>query len=156
MPSFSFNIPKAKLVHKDKPKKSKPSQKDVIGVVWINLKAEYSVEVNGIRYDITADSYSCKGKNRVYRQAYPHSIRCLVARLGDNLSELDNKFWLPFAPGDVVKGDIVNMNSFKQEFKINKINDYDLSTKANDAFVFYRQHKEEIDDVIRSKQFCYD
>lgn len=155
MPSFSFSVSKKSEYHHPRVAKPKAFDKNVQGVVGIDLEANYYVRFNDKHYNIAKKSYSCKGYVKVYRQAYPHSIRCVRNRLIEDLGELDNRFWLPFAPGNIVKGNII-MEGIDKVFEITDIDTDQFNNIAQEEFAFYRKHKQEIDDIIRRKQFEYD
>lgn len=156
MPSFDFSIVKKKTKAGKTSKDSsvyKTVDKNVIGVVWITKNAKYYVKASdGKTYNIKSTSYSCKGKRYIYRQGCDDLNRVCYIRLPDNCRECNSDHWLPFAPGNVVKGNIVlnkKLNSFLFDIKETWV-DYG-NDDSHKSLEFYREHLKEINNVIRNK-----
>lgn len=154
MPSFNFlpvNGNKAKRNAK-KSYKSNILIKNVIGIVWIDRKAEYYVLVNNVdKYYIHSSCYSCVGKSQLYRQGNFDKSNLVYIRLYDNLVECDRYCWLPFGVGCIVKGNVILENNIK--YFIIKHCDIALDNKpSHEAMEFYLNNIEEINKLIISKR----
>jgi len=156
MPNFSFAAPKLKTTRKNVAKSSRVEvkAKGVKGVVFISADATYYVIVDGCKYNILSDCYSCKNKCRIYFQiSYDNLHMICYIRDKDKAIEQNTNYWLPFAPACVVIGDIV-IDKFTKlsKFRISKCySDYD-DPDTNYARDYYRQHIAEINKAIKEKQ----
>lgn len=152
MPTFDFSISKRKEVKSKKTYTTSEYsilESSVTGVVYITLDACYNVKVNDINYSIMSKNFSCKGVSKVYRQLLDNNKqRVLYVRLDDNKCELGHNLYLPFAPGCVVIGNILEHTKFKYKiFDIKKVLiDYD-NVESQEAIKFYRDNY----DVIQEK-----
>lgn len=148
MPTFNFSLPKKK----DKERKASNNsikheviERDIIGVIWIDCNANYFVHINGNKYTIKRECYSCKGKRAVYRQGQYDRNRVCYIRHSDNYAECNPLHWLPFAPGCMVKGNIIRHSLTKAKLFVikNCYVDYD-NNDAHAAIEYYREHYAEI------------
>lgn len=152
MPTFNFSIIK-KESDKRKTSSKKVLEKNVKGIIWIDENAIYSVDINGTRYPIDIKCFSCKGKERIYRQGEYDKNRFVHIRTSDLCSECNPNFWLPFGVGCIVSGDLVSNHSVYDKVFVIK----DCYTDTNDekshaALSYYREHLKEINDIIRKRR----
>lgn len=155
MPSFDFSISPKKESKKKAIKNNvgfKVILSNATGVVWIDNKANYSVSIDNVHVSIHKDCYSCKGQLKVYRQGTNSKGRVCYIRCLDDCKALDTNYWLPFAPGCIVIGDLYsNEFTFKKYFIIKKCF-IDLSNQeAHDAMQYYREHLIEINNIINNR-----
>lgn len=133
MPNFTFKISSIK-------KKNSSNTENIIetkcdGIV-IKVENHYYVVYNGKQYDITLDSYKCKGKKIIYLRQKNKYIK--IIRDGDNRPNMPNMY-IPFKENLKVKGCIIRSN-FKDTFKI--ISSYNSASQ------------EEFDEALKEmKQF---
>lgn len=156
MPTFNFTI---KTIKDPKRKASKDNNgnknkiKNITGVVFIDLKANYYIVSNNNTYNIHNKSYSCKDIRNVYRQGEYDVKRFMWSRNNNELWELNNNFWLPFSVGCIVEGDLIyNIIDNKYYFMINKCYIDGNNNIAKEAFNFYKDNIKQINDEIRKKR----
>lgn len=156
MPSFSFTVaPKAKKKRATNTNtfKTEILKKNIIGIVWIDINAKYSVKVDDNTYKIHPKCFSCKGKRNIYLQEHTEKGRVCYIRDADSRVERNTCNFLPFAPGCIVSGNIVYSNLLDiTYFDIKKV-DYNYSSReAHNALAFYRKHQEEINTIIHKRK----
>lgn len=152
MPSFSFSPVKKKTTIKTNSSKYSILFKDIIGVVCITLEAKYYILVDKDSYDILPECYSCKGHKNLYLQNNNERQRILYIRRDKLNTDTITKHWLPFAPGCMVKGNIVQNNNTKRTyFKIKKVYIDLTNNTAHEAIEFYRNNIETISKIINNK-----
>lgn len=156
MPTFNFSFIKKDYNKRKANKNNKEYEvlrQNVIGVVNVTINAIHQVSVDGNIYNIKHSCYSCKGKDVVYRIGHNEFRPLQYIRFKGEYKELDNLCWLPFAVGCIVKGNIVRNTIFNIDlFDIKKVwLDYD-NEEAHNALKFYREHLNEINDVIKTKK----
>ena len=153
MPYFDFSLPKKKEKRKTAKNtlRSKILEKNVEGVVWIDDKGELTVRViPDKRYKIHLDSYSCKGKKNIYaRKLENRRVVCIIRNIGEYL-ECNHDIFLPFAVGNIVKGNVV-MIGFDKQFVIK-----DCWTDLNNddshlALEYYRDNYDTIINALENK-----
>lgn len=147
MPSFSFSVNnKSKRKEIAKIVKYEVVQENVYGVVFVDDEFKYRVVVRNTIYDITPSSFTCKNKRNLYPQILDkNKRRILYIRTSEDKRELDSRFWLPFAVGVVVRGDLVNNKNLNEiQFKVKKAcrEIYDDNSKI--AMDYYKEHYEEL------------
>ena len=152
MPSFNFSFTQKKVSKRKTSNdndKYEVVEKNIIGVVFIDINANYYVKVNSSHYNIDNDCYSCKGEDRVYVQGYDDKHRVCIIRNVDEYFECNPNLYLPFAPGCVVSGNIViNRYSKAKVFYIKKVwIDLD-NDDSHEALLFYKEHYKEINAII--------
>lgn len=156
MPTFNFSFIK-KDTNKRKTNKNNKEyevlKQNVIGVVNVTINAIHQINVDGNIYNIKHSCYSCKGKDTVYRIGHNEVRPLQYIRVKGEYKELDNLCWLPFAVGCIVKGNIVRNTIFNITlFDIKKVwLDYD-NEEAYNAWKFYKEHLNEINNVIKTKK----
>lgn len=157
MPYFDFSLVKKKS---DKRKTSNNTnryevvKKNVIGVVHIDINADYYVKINNKLYDINSECYSCKGKNIVYVQGCDDKNRICIIRNPGEYIECNHNLYLPFAVGSIVSGDIIiNRQLITEIFNIKKIWTDFNNDDAHKALAFYREHYKEINEIILKRRF---
>lgn len=150
MPTFNFSV--VNVAKKEVPQKVKSNdvykviQKKVVGIVHIDIDANYYVVVDNKKYPIAAQCYNCKDKYKLYRQGEYDYSRVVWIRAID-FNSMNTNYWLPFFVGCVVTGNIVHSNNF-DKFVITNVTD-EITDKTHEAMVFYREHLKEINDKIR-------
>lgn len=127
--------------------------KDIKGVVFIDINANYFVKVNNTSYNIITENYNCGGVANVYLQQLDNNLqRVLYIRHEEYKPNLDTQHYLPFTAGCCVTGHIVKnkLNNVSQ-FNIKKVYiDYN-DTEAQKAIKFYRENYIEISKIRRER-----
>lgn len=150
MPTFNFQV--VNVVKKSRPQKDKSDntyqiiQRKVVGVVHVDIHANYYVVVNNEKYTIAEECYTCKDKRKLYRQGEYDFAKVVWIR-AINFNSMNINYWLPFTVGCVVTGNIVS-NNITNKFIIIDVSD-EINDKTHDALVYYRKHIKEINDTIR-------
>lgn len=157
MPLFSFALTSPKTRKKKTANNIRPYQvkaKGMKGVVFITIDAKYYVVANGCKYNILSECYSCKGIASIYRQAADKDMRKMrYIRYIDKYTECNPLYWLPFAAGCVVIGDIVQHKVTNTDmFRITKCYNDPDDLDAHNAYEFYRKNFKIINDIIVKKQ----
>lgn len=157
MPSFDFSLVKKesnKRKTSNNIKKYEVVEKDVVGIVWIDINANYYVKINDKRYNIDTECYSCKGKDKVYAQGIDDKRRICIIRNIDEYVECNPNLYLPFAPGCIVSGNIIiNRFSNSKVFYIKKTWINLDNDDAHEALAFYKEHYKEINAIILKRRF---
>lgn len=157
MPSFDFS-----LVKKESNKRKTSNninkydvvEKNVIGVVHIDINANYYVKINDRYYNINSECYSCKGKNMIYAQGYDDKRRICIIHSPGEYTECNHNLYLPFAPGCIVSGDIIiNHPLTAKIFNIKKVWIDFNNDDAHEALAFYKEHYKEINAIILKRRF---
>lgn len=155
MPAFNFSPVKGnktKRTNNNTKKSYNIIKSKVIGIVWIDRKAEYYILVdNTKKYYIHPKCYSCVGKQQLYRQGEFDDSNFVYIRFIDNLIECNRYYWLPFGIGCVVCGKIVIENGIKY-FIIDKCDVVFNNEDSHKAMEFYLEHITEINRIIISKR----
>lgn len=153
MPYFDFSLPKKKEKRKTSKNtlRSKILEKNVTGVVWINIKGEFNVKILPDKYyPIHTDSYSCKGKRNIYtRRLENRRVVCIIRNIGECL-ECDTDIFVPFAVGSIVSGNIVQIG-FDKQFVINKCWTDLNNDDAHFALEYYRDNYDTIITALENK-----
>lgn len=154
---LTFLLPKKKDGKKKTAKSNSGSKvilKNVKGIVWCDEKAEYNVDIgDGFIYPIHRSCFSCKGYARIYRRGVPFKDRYVYIRNIEEYYECNINHYLPFAPGCIVLGDLVKTPFSISPLFIIKDCWIELDNeKSHEAIVFYKEHIEEINDIIRKQQ----
>lgn len=153
MPTFNFSV--VNVAKKKTPQKAKDNdahkviQKKVVGIVHIDIDANYYVIVDNQKYPIAEECYTCKDKCKLYRQGEYDYARVVWIRAID-FNSMNINYWLPFTVGCVVTGNIVSINN-SNKFVITNVTD-EITDKTHEAMVFYREHLKEINDKIRERR----
>lgn len=153
MPTFNFSLAN-KESSKRKTSTIEVIKKNIKGIVWIDKKANYSVCVDNFSYSIDYKCFSCKDKERIYRQGEYDKNRVVYVRAVDSCFECNPNFWLPFGVGCVVIGDLIvsPYNNNEKLFVIKEcyvdIND----EESHKAMSYYKEHIKEINDIIRNRR----
>lgn len=153
MPYFSLSVQKKEQKKKNNNTiKYQIIEKDVQGIVNITLSARYIIKVKDIKYHITKESYSCKNKNNIYHQLCGNNSRICYIRYVDKKYECNSKLWLPFAPGCIVKGNIIQ-GQFEKLFAIKKVWIDPDNIDAHNAFQFFKENYDIISEQIKKNLF---
>lgn len=157
MPSFDFSVVKKesnKRKTSNNIKKYEVVEKDVVGIVWIDINANYYVKINDKHYNIDTECYSCKGKDKVYAQGIDNKQRICIIRNIDEYVECNPNLYLPFASGCIVSGNIIiNRFSNSKVFYIKKTWTNFDNDDAHEALSFYKEHYKEINAIILKRRF---
>lgn len=144
----SFGKPKVKKTSCDRNRKL--VERNIMGVIGINLDAAYYVQVGEIQYSLTLESYDLKGKNVYYCKELQNNKILEVISL--TKQKRNQRKYLPFGVGCVVKGNIYNIFG-KHRFNITKVIEFkELSQEDYNKFIsishnckeFFRNNYEEI------------
>lgn len=157
MPTFDFSLPKKKDGKRTTTKNNSRSEiilKGVKGIVWCDENAKYSVDIgDGFMYPIHSSCFSCKGHACIYRRGVPFKDRFVYIRNVGEYNERNINHYLPFAPGCVVIGNLVKSSlSISPLFVIKNCWIELDNEKSHEAIIFYKEHIEEINDIIRKQQ----
>lgn len=156
MPTFNFSLTPTKKKEKQTDKinsRFEVVEKNLIGVVFITLTADYEVQVNGVRYDIKEECYTCKGHVYIYTHSDNLKGRICYIRNQDNLGDRNISHWLPFVEGCSVKGNIIRDKVLnKKVFLIKDIYEDYSNPIAHEARQFYRENAKEIFNAIMNKR----
>lgn len=157
MPSFDFSLPKNKIQKRKTYKDYNRNEillKNVKGVVWIDSNAEYSISIeNDGKYPICKDCYSCKGHEIIYRRGVPFKERYIYIRERGKYTEQNLNHYLPFTPGCVVNGDLI-LNSLNNKVFVIKRCYIELDNEeSHKAVEFYKNHINEINNIIKMQLF---
>lgn len=153
MPTFNFSV--VNVVKKQRPQKDKTDntyqiiQRKVVGIIHIDIHANYYVIADNHKYTIAKECYTCKNIRKLYRQGEYDYARVVWIRAID-FNEMNTNYWLPFTVGCVVIGNIVS-NNITNKFIITDVSD-EINDKTHDAMVYYREHIKEINDTIRERR----
>lgn len=155
MVTFSFTPLKKRGAKRiTAPKTTVVIDNNVMAVIWIDIKGVFTANTeHGDICVIDRKCYSCKGVKNIYRLAShePHGLRYI--RLDSELTETNNKFWLPFGPGSMVIGKVTeNVITHIKTFTINKIFHNMKNAHSRAAAGFYIENKEIIDKILRDRQ----
>lgn len=145
MPTFNFTVTNKKIkIPNNKSDTYTIIEKDVTGVVYINTDFSYYVIIKGIKYNFTNNSFSCKGKRTVYAQFLDkNKQRVCYIRSSDNKSECNSLFFLPFASGSIVCGNIIYNTILKVNlFKFKKTIIEYMHPDSHKAIQLWRDNEE--------------
>lgn len=156
MPTFNFSLAPTKKKERQTTKSDsrfEVVERNIIGVVFITLTADYEVQVAGNRYDIKEECYTCKGYARIYTHSHNLKERICYIRSQDDLGNRNILHWLPFVEGCSVKGNIIRDKVLnKKVFLIKEIYEDYSNPVAYDARQFYRENANEIFNAIINKR----
>lgn len=132
-------------------------EKEVRGVVYITPEHSYYVAVKSKIYKFTHNSFNCKGKRRIYAQYLDkHNQRVCIVRNPDFKPECNKLFFLPFAAGSCVIGDIVHNNITNEDlFRFRKIVIEYMHPKAHEAIEIWRTNKEALASIRKQSIIKY-
>lgn len=147
MSGFKFNFS-----HFGKPKVKKTGSsprreiviKDIIGVINITIDGQYYVLYKDKTYTLTLESYDLKGKNVYYAKSLIENKTLAVISL--HKQDRNNKQYLPFAVGSIVKGNVYKILGIER-FNINKV--LELSDIPSESYNYYKQLVHEAKDFYR-------
>ena len=155
MPKFNFSVSKKETVKKkssDNSKLYETVENNVKGVVFIDIEGLYTVRYNGKDYNLTENSYNCKNHYIIYRRGYlddNNKNSCIIRE--DNKSiEAKHINYLPFAPGCIVIGNIIQ-NGFKTLFEFSKVCFGEGNSDSTEARQFYIANSKTINKKINDR-----
>lgn len=141
MPTFDFSI--IGKINKANNKKVAIINKNIIGIVHISIDGEFYINANNRAIPIFFECFSKINKNKLYCINLYNNKRLCIIRDKKCITKIDNKNYLPFAPGCIVKGDIIKDKNI-EVFKIKTITtEYD-NIEAKQAFMFWKNNYETI------------
>lgn len=156
MPTFNFSLAPTKKKERQTTKSDgrfEVVERNLIGVVFITLTADYEVQVAGNRYDIKEECYTCKGYARIYTHSHNLKERICYIRNQDDLGNRNTLHWLPFIEGCSVKGNIIRDKVLnKKVFLIKEIYEDYSNPVAHAARQFYRENDKKIFNAIIDKR----
>lgn len=149
----SFGVPKVKKTKTYEAKKP-IVDKNIIGVVGIDITGNYYVTTKTKDYSITVNSYDITGKNKIYAvELQDNKALCIIESKKKNN---DSTYYLPFCVGSIVKGHI-RLILGKERFEIRSVLEIsDISEEEKNYYrdlvhkykKFYRDNYEEIRKCI--------
>lgn len=147
MPTFSFKIVPNKKKERSSAKQTVSYDvlsKDVSGVIYITPEFTYYCYIKGKLYSLTTNSFNCKGKRRIYAQFLDnYNQRICIIRTPDFKPECNRLYFLPFAAGSLVNGDIVFNKLTKEiQFRFRKVIIEYMHPRAHEALELWRDNKE--------------
>ena len=155
MPTFNFSLTLTKKKEKQTTKSNsrfEVVERNLIGIVFITLTADYKVHVDNNKYDIKEECYTCKGYTRIYTHHNLKERICYI-RNKDDLEDRNISYWLPFIEGCSVKGDIIRDKILnKKVFLIKEIYEDYRNPIACTARKFYFENAKEIFNAIIDKR----
>ena len=156
MPTFNFSLAPTKKKERQTTKSDgrfEVVERNLIGVVFITLTADYEVQVAGNRYDIKEECYTCKDYARIYTHSHNLKEWICYIRNQDDLGNRNILHWLPFIEGCSVKGNIIRDKVLnKKVFLIKEIYEDYSNPVAHAARQFYRENAKEIFNAIIDKR----
>lgn len=105
------------------------------GIVKIRTDGTYYVVYNKDSFNISLESYNCKGKKNVYTRfldKYNHRVR--IIRDKSSRNKCDKRFYIPFAPGLIAKGRLVKGITGNLLFHIVSCYNIDDAQMTKEAF----------------------
>ena len=140
--SFSAVVKKQPKSHAESSSKYNIIVPGIEGVVFIDLKGNFTVHIGEDIYNIASESYSCKGVSEVYNlELVEGFIRSRYIRSERDRFEMDRFMYLPFTAGCTVRGNIVRHKAANTViFKIKKVFIDEHDEVARKAIKFYRQN----------------
>ena len=142
---FKLNFSKSKTKVKNPNKKYQLIKNGVVGVIGITSTASYFVDIDNKQYQLTIDSYDIKGKSIFYAKELQNNKSVNIIRL--NKINVNNRKYIPFTVGSIVKGNIYLINGierfqFKKLYDIDEIESIsqDLLFKQKEFKKFYRDN----------------
>lgn len=145
MASFKFNFStfnKPKVKTTSNLPRREVVKKNIIGVIGITIDGNYYVDIDNENYQLTLESYNLKNKNVYYSKILQENKTLEIIKL--NKRNRNNKQYLPFAVGSVVKGSTYKILGIER-FNINKI--LDLKEIPDDKYNYYKNK------IHKHKQF---
>lgn len=147
--TFNFNLVKNKV---DKKEYSNIIEKDVEGIICVNLNGEFYISKNNENsYKIHPTSYSCKNKSKVYPLNIDKNKSRICWHRVENKQELSNKAYLPFSAGLIAIGDVIKENNTIY-FKINKVISNNSNKNCKEAFNYFKNNYKEIIKNIKNEE----
>lgn len=141
MPNFDFANVASVKAHSKGSKKNK----EIKGVITINKKGEYFVELlTGFKYPIHPSCFSCEGHDVVYR--INDSFKNLYIYYRRDTFAMNPYQFLPFAPGLVCTANIKDHKAVIIDCWIDKHN-----AAANEAIEYYKKNINIINENIRKR-----
>lgn len=127
-----------------KQKENNIIEKNVIGVIHINLEGQYYIPFKETIYHIAESCYDCKDKNILFYKGLLNGNNIKVIKL-DKFPLSDYTNYLPFTVGCVVKGNLIKENGIIN-FYIIKLLKYDEELKKErvKAIKFFKENYDEI------------
>lgn len=145
MATFSFSPIKLNKEPKHSTVKNEILEHDVEGYIGIKLNGEFYVLYNNKEYLIKQENHDCKNIKNVYILKIEKNNRIYIAR-NENLQSL-SKHFKPFAPGCIVKGNIIKINN-KETFNIKHVYTDKFDTVSKKLFNYWKNNYNEIQKAL--------
>lgn len=152
MPTFNFAL---KIAGRAKRKTSTSSisiiHKDIEAVIKADAEGKYYIVHEDVKYSIHPDCYNNKGNKEIYLKRldkYGHRIK--IIRDKDSRVNMNNEFYCPFAPGLVVKGNIIKDHGLVYYYikQIYNLGGIDLTKDAVNEWREYLDNEKNFEDGI--------
>lgn len=150
MPTFNFVFSVAKKTKDAKRTNStdlKTVESDCEGIVKCDNEGNYFVNYNGKDYSITSASYDCQNKKQVYLKhvdKYGHRIK--IIRDADSRNNMCDAY-VPFAPGLVAKGRLVQTSFGNVKFHIRSVANRGEHDDVKNAFREWKEYIINIEEL---------
>lgn len=138
---ITFNFKPKTKINTAKPRAKKESTiitKNVIGVIHIRVDGSYYMKYEELSYNLTKESFDCKNREVLYYKNILEGNRLRIIKL-QKYDKTSLNAYLPFAPGVIVKGNLVKVNQ-DIEFDLKETINFDENFKdeSKKAFIYYR------------------
>ena len=141
MATFNFAPIKLNKGTKTQTTKNEILKQDVEGYVGIKLNGEFYVLYDNKEYPIKKENHDCKNIKNVYILKIEKNNRIYIGRT-ENLQSLPKHF-RPFAPGCIIKGNIVKINNI-EIFNIKHVYVDKFDAISKKLFNYWKNNYDEI------------
>lgn len=145
---FTFNFQVHKPKEKTKVKKvSNIYERNVEGVIEINLEGYFYIIIHNTEYRLSNKSYDCRGKLTVYSKQVINNK--FIKKITLNKVSKNYSCYLPFKAGNIVIGNLIREDG-NIKFDILRFNNFnpDLIVKSKEAQKYFIENYEKIKDLI--------
>lgn len=123
MPTFSFAVVSKKTTNKAKQYTSNIIKRGVSEVIKLTSDGSFFITHEGIDYPLSRQSYKCEGHPEIF-SIQKLSNKHIIKYIREKINSINVIGFLPFAPGDYIKGNIAkNLITKELEFQFNKLDD---------------------------------
>ena len=147
--NFSFKTVTQKRSSKPKITHNKVIEPDIICVIHIDINGKYYILHRNIKYNLTKNSYIIKNTKDIYAKSLVDNRIIRNIHL-QKITASTVTGYLPFAVGNIVKGNIVDEYGVVN-FDIKKVitENIEYCEERKEALNFYRQNYEIIQENVR-------
>lgn len=120
------------------------------GIIKIRYDGVYVIEFENREYPINPDCYNTKGKKEIYLKKldqYGHRIK-ILRDIGAR-PRMNEDFYLPFAPGLVAKGKIIQLRN-EIVFHINRVYNLSCVDEVRDATKEWQEYLINLEELKNS------